>query len=44
MLTPVHKKLALLSLDKSIHAEGSWHAVKIALTAPADVEPLRCAR
>ncbi|MEO5686238.1 MAG: AsmA family protein [Burkholderiaceae bacterium] len=43
-LTPVHKKLALLSLDKSIHAEGSWHAVKIALTAPAAVEPARCSR
>ena len=43
-LTPAHKKLALLSLDKSIHAAGSWHAVKIGLTPPADVEPARCAR
>jgi uncharacterized protein involved in outer membrane biogenesis len=43
-LTPAHKKLALLSLDKSIRATGSWHAVKIALAPPADVEPVRCAR
>ena len=43
-LTPAHKKLALLSLDKSIHAQGSWHDVKIALQAPADATPERCAR
>ena len=43
-LTPAHKKLALLSLDKAIHAEGSWHDVKIALKPPADEAPERCAR
>ena len=43
-LTPAHKKLALLSLDKSIHAEGSWHAVKIALAPSTDATPERCAR
>ena len=43
-LTPVHKKLALLSLDRSIHAEGSWHAVKIGLVPAADATPERCAR
>jgi uncharacterized protein involved in outer membrane biogenesis len=43
-LTPVRKRLALLSLDKSIHAQGSWHAVKIALKPPLDIEPARCAR
>ena len=43
-LTPAHKKLALLSLDKSIHAEGSWHDVKIALTPSTDAAPERCAR
>ncbi len=42
-LTPAHKKLALLSLDKSIHAEGSWHNVKIALKAPSGAAPERCA-
>ena len=42
-LTPAHKQLALLSLDKSIHAEGSWHAVRIALKAPSDAAPERCA-
>jgi uncharacterized protein involved in outer membrane biogenesis len=42
-LTPAHKKLALLSLDKAIHAEGSWHDVKISLTPPSDAAPLRCA-
>ncbi len=43
-LTPAHKKLALLALDKSIHAEGSWHDVKISLKPPADVTPARCGR
>lgn len=43
-LTPARKKLALLALDRSIHAEGPWHAVKISLTPPADVTPTRCAR
>ncbi len=43
-LTPAHKKLALLSLDKSIHAEGSWHDVKIALTPSTDESPERCTR
>ena len=43
-LTPAHKKLALLSLDKSIHAEGSWHDVKIALKPSTDESPERCAR
>ena len=43
-LTPAHKKLALLALDKSIHAEGSWHDVKISLKPPADVAPARCGR
>ena len=43
-LTPAHKKLALLSLDKSIHAEGSWHAVKIALAPATDAAPERCVR
>jgi len=42
-LTPAHKKVALLALDKSIHAEGSWHDVKIALKPPADDAPRRCA-
>ena len=43
-LTPAHKKLALLSLDKSIHAEGSWHDVKIRLAPPSAAEPSRCPR
>jgi uncharacterized protein involved in outer membrane biogenesis len=43
-LTPAHKKLALLSLDKSIHAEGSWHDVRIALKPSTDEAPERCAR
>lgn len=41
-LTPAHKKLALLSLDKSIHAEGPWHGVKIALAPASGVAPQRC--
>jgi uncharacterized protein involved in outer membrane biogenesis len=41
-LTPAHKKLALLALDKSIHAEGSWHDVKIALKPSNDDPPQRC--
>ena len=42
-LTPAHKKVALLALDKSIHAEGSWHDVKIALKPSTDDAPQRCA-
>ncbi len=42
-LTPAHKKLALLSLDKSIHAAGPWHGVKIALMPATDATPERCA-
>jgi uncharacterized protein involved in outer membrane biogenesis len=41
-LTPAHKKRALLSLDKSIHAEGSWHDVRIALKPSTDEAPERC--
>ena len=41
-VTPAHKKLALLSLDKAIHAEGSWHDVKISLRPPSDDVPARC--
>lgn len=43
-LTPARKKLALLALDKSIHAEGSWHDVKVALTPASGDAPERCAR
>ncbi len=43
-LTPAHKKLALLSLDKSVHAEGAWHGVKIALVPASGDPPERCAR
>jgi|GEM_PF-702469 len=42
-LMPAHKKLALLALDKSIHAEGSWHAAKVALAPPIADPPERCA-
>ena len=42
-LTPAHKKLALLALDKSIHAEGSWHDVKVALKPANGDAPERCA-
>jgi uncharacterized protein involved in outer membrane biogenesis len=42
-LTPARKKLALLALDKAIHAEGSWHDVKISLKPPAGDVPARCA-
>jgi hypothetical protein len=41
-LMPAHKKLALLALDKSIHAEGSWHALKVALAPAIDDPPQRC--
>jgi uncharacterized protein involved in outer membrane biogenesis len=41
-LTPAHKKVALLALDKAIHAEGSWHDVKISLKPPTDDAPARC--
>ena len=41
-VTPAHKKLALLSLDKAIHAEGSWHDIKVSLAPPGDDTPLRC--
>lgn len=43
-LTPARKKLALLALDRSIHARGSWHDVKIALTPASGDAPERCAR
>lgn len=43
-LTPAHKKLALLALDKSIHAQGPWHGVKIALAPASGEAPERCAR
>ena len=43
-LTPAHKKVALLALDKSIHAEGSWHDVKIGLKPSTDDPPQRCAQ
>ena len=43
-LTPARKKLALLALDKSIHAEGSWHDVKVTLTPASGDAPERCAR
>ena len=43
-LTPAHKKVALLALDKSIHAEGSWHDVKIALKPSTGDPPQRCAQ
>ncbi len=43
-LTPAHKKLALLSLDKAIHAQGPWHGVKIALAPASGEAPERCAR
>jgi AsmA family protein len=42
-LTPAHKKLALLALDKAIHATGSWHDVKLALGPAGDAAPERCA-
>ena len=42
-LTPAHKKLALLALDKSIRAEGPWHGVKFALTPASGEAPERCA-
>ncbi|MEP6504182.1 MAG: AsmA family protein [Betaproteobacteria bacterium] len=41
-LTPARKKVALLALDKAIHAAGSWHDVKIALKPPTDDVPARC--
>lgn len=41
-VTPSHKTSALLSLDKAIHAEGSWHDVKISLKAPSGAPPQRC--
>jgi len=43
-LTPARKKLALLALDRSIHAAGSWHDVKIALVPASGDAPQRCAR
>ena len=42
-LTPAHKKLALLALDKSIRAEGPWHGVRFALTPASGDAPERCA-
>ncbi len=41
-LTPAHKKLALLALDKAIHAAGSWNDIRITLKPPADTAPARC--
>jgi len=41
-LMPAHKKLALLALDRSIHAEGSWHAPKVALAPATDEPSQRC--
>jgi len=41
-LTPAHKKLALLALDKSIHAEGPWHGVKFKLGPASGNAPERC--
>jgi uncharacterized protein involved in outer membrane biogenesis len=43
-LTPAHKKVALLALDKSIHARGSWHDLKISLMPSTDNVPERCPR
>jgi AsmA family protein len=43
-LTPAHKTLALLALDKSIHAQGPWHGVKFALAPASGEPPERCAR
>lgn len=43
-LTPAHRKLALLSLDKAINASGSWHAVKIRLAPASAAQPARCVR
>ena len=43
-LTPAHKKLALLALDKSIHAEGPWHGAKFKLAAANGDTPERCTR
>ena len=42
-LTPARKKLALLSLDKSVHAQGPWHDVKVSLQPPGNDVPERCA-
>jgi len=42
-LMPAHKRLALLALDKSIHAAGSWHDAKVALAPPIADPPERCA-
>jgi len=41
-LMPVHKKLALLALDKSIHAQGPWRAPKVSLAPAIDDPPQRC--
>jgi uncharacterized protein involved in outer membrane biogenesis len=41
-LTPAHKKLALLALDKSIQVEGPWHGPKIALAPASGDTPQRC--
>jgi uncharacterized protein involved in outer membrane biogenesis len=41
-LTPAHKKLALLSLDRAIHAQGSWHDVKVSLAPATGDTPARC--
>ena len=41
-LTPAHKTLALLALDKSIHAQGPWHGVTIKLAPASGDAPERC--
>lgn len=41
-LMPAHKKLALLALDKSIRAQGSWHDAKVSLGPAIDDPPQRC--
>jgi len=42
-LMPVRKERALFALDRSLHASGPWHAVKVALGPPlADAKPQRC--
>jgi len=42
-LMPVRKERALFALDRSLHASGPWHAVKVVLGPPrADLKPERC--
>jgi uncharacterized protein involved in outer membrane biogenesis len=42
-LTPMHKKLALLTLDKSIRIDGAWHAPRVTLVPAVAEPPQRCA-